>query len=280
MLLFADGIRQITFHKGITFSEITDFIDILRLAPRSEASDDDDIVTLLWEKNIRNMGYTAVEDAVDDDLVVEEGFLCEGSEQEISEESPSDSESYPAQTADSFPSCAGAEALTETELAALREELSGIDEKSLLSSAVDLFFDLLSHGQLPEAFPDIIHNIGRIMDNRIQRKDLQGAVEILKGLKKVSAIYHTLAQRELIDRVISRAGSLDNLKMLFTASLGSEIREYLLLLDKQSVPELIQMLGELEDRKKRRLLCEILAEISKEDIDTRQRPLMTKGGTS
>ena len=75
MLLFSDGIRQITFHKGITFDEISDFIDILRFAPKSDISDDDDIVTLLWEKNIKNMGYTAVEDTVDDDLVVEEALL-------------------------------------------------------------------------------------------------------------------------------------------------------------------------------------------------------------
>ena len=60
MLLFSDGLRQITFQKGITFDEISDFIDILRFAPKSEMSDTDDIVTLLWEKNIKNMGYAAV----------------------------------------------------------------------------------------------------------------------------------------------------------------------------------------------------------------------------
>ena len=47
LLLFADGIRQIDFHKGITAEEITAFIDILRLASRLETKDDDDIVTLL-----------------------------------------------------------------------------------------------------------------------------------------------------------------------------------------------------------------------------------------
>ena len=75
MLLFSDGLRQITFQKGITYNEISDFIDILRFAPKSEMSDTDDIVTLLWEKNIKNMGYAAVEDTVDDDLVVEEALL-------------------------------------------------------------------------------------------------------------------------------------------------------------------------------------------------------------
>ena len=35
MLLFSDGLRQITFQKGITFDEISDFIDILRFATKS-----------------------------------------------------------------------------------------------------------------------------------------------------------------------------------------------------------------------------------------------------
>ena len=72
LLLFADGIRQLSFHKGLTAEEIKDFIDILRFAFKSETSDDDDIVTLLWEKNIKNLGYSTVEDTIDDTLAVEE----------------------------------------------------------------------------------------------------------------------------------------------------------------------------------------------------------------
>src|SRR4030042_2148525 len=104
LLLFVDGIRQITFYKGISSEEITDFINILGMASRSETNDDDDIVTLLWEKNIKNMGYTAVEDTVDDDLVVEESFLRNDLDQEITREPSSDAGALFAPAANFFPS--------------------------------------------------------------------------------------------------------------------------------------------------------------------------------
>ena len=268
MLLFSDGIRQITFQKGITSDEISDFIDILRFAPKSEMSDTDDIVTLLWEKNIKNMGYTAVEDTVDDDLVVEEALLRDTLDQDISQEPSEDAGTLFAPVANVFRSETKVEQLTESELAALKKELSDIDEKSLLSSAVGLFFGLLSDEQDTEAFPEIVQNIGRIIDVRMQKKDLRGAIEILEGLKGLLAVYNTPSQREMLEHVISRAGSIENLQVLFGVSQDPvEMRQYLLHLGTQSITQMIQMLRELNDRKQRRLLCEILAEIGKQDID-------------
>ncbi len=267
MLLFSDGIRQITFDAGITSAEISDFINILRFAPKSEISDDDDIVTLFWEKNIKNMGYTAVEDTVDDDLVVDEEFLRNDPDQEISEEPSADIEALLASTGNVFPSETNAERLTESELAALRKELADIDEQSLLASAVDLFFGLLADEQDTEAFPEVVLNIGKIMDIRMQGKDLKGVIEILRGLKKFLAVYNTFSQREIIENVFFRAGSSENLKVLIEGSQDTvEIRQYLFLMGPQFLAQMIQVLGELNDRKHRRLLCEILAEISKQDI--------------
>jgi len=268
MLLFSDGLRQITFQKGITFDEISDFIDILRFAPKSEMSDTDDIVTLLWEKNITNMGYAAVEDTIDDDLVVEEALLRNDLDQEISLGRSEGTGGLLAPAANVLRSEIKVEQPTESELAALRKELADIDEKSLLSSAVGLFFGLLADEQDTEAFPEIVQNIGRIMDVRMQRKDLAGAIQILEGLKGLLAVYNTPLQREMLEHVISRAGSIENLQVLFGVSQDPvEIRQYLLHLGAQSLPQMIQMLGELNDRKQRRLLCEILAEIGKQDID-------------
>lgn len=268
MLLFSDGLRQITFQKGMTSDEISDFIDILRFAPKSEMSDTDDIVTLLWEKNIKNMGYAAVEDTVDDDLVVEEALLRNDPDQEIYEKPSEEAETLFAPAANVFRSEIKVEQPTERELAALRKELSAIDEKSLLSSAVGLFFGLLADEQDTEAFPEIVQNIGRIMDIRMQRKDLPGAIQILEGLKGLLAVYGAPSQREMLEHVISKAGSTENLQVLFGLSRDPvEIRQYLLYLGTQSLTQMIEVLGELNDRKQRRLLCEILAEIGKQDID-------------
>jgi HEAT repeat protein len=161
------------------------------------------------------------------------------------------------------------EQLNENEFAALKKELSDIDEKALLSSAVGLFFGLLSDEHDTDAFPEIVQNIGRIMDLRMQGKDIRGAIQILEGLKGFLAVYNTPAQKEMLELVISRAGGIENLRVLFSVSQDIvEIRQYLLLLGTQSLTQMIQLLSELNDRKQRRLLCEILAEIGNQDIDT------------
>jgi hypothetical protein len=269
MLLFSDGIRQITFHKGITSDEISDFIDILRLAPKSDISDDDDIVTLLWEKNITNMGYTAVEDTIDDDLAVEEAHILSDLDQENSQGPSEDAGALFAHTVNDVPSETIVEQLTESELVSLRKELSDIDEKSLLSSAVGLFFGLLQDEHDMEAFPETVQNIGRIMDIRMQSQDMSGAIRILEKLNGLLAVYNAPPQRTLLENVISRAGSIGNLRVLFGVSQdAAESRHYLLLLGAQSLTAMIQMLGQLNDRKQRKFLCEILAEMGKENIDT------------
>lgn len=268
LLLFADGIRQINFYKDITFDEITDFIDILKFAQKSKISDDDDIVTLLWEKNIKNMGYTALEDTVDDDVAVEESLLQEGLELKDFTETTVSSKSHSESVIETVWPEFKIEPLTPDELETIKDELSWIEEKSLLSSAADLFFELLSYEKDIEAFSGIVPNLGKIMDIRMQKKDITGAIEILKGLKDITGFYNAPEQSELINSVISMAGTLEKLRVLFREpSDSADIRQYLFLLGKHFIPYMVQILGELDDRKQRRLLCKILAEMGKQDID-------------
>jgi len=267
LLLFADGIRQIDFHKGITAEEITDFIDILRLASRSETKDDDDIVTLLWEKNIKNMGYSAVEDTVDDALAVEESLLSEGIDQKGSSGATIGVTSHSDSAIKSTPVALETEILTDNELNAIKDEFPELEEKSLLSSAVKLFFELLTREKETEVFPEIIQNIGRIVDIRMKDADVKGTIEILTDLKKISAVFDASEQKRLMDTVTDKAGTPDKLTTLFSESGDGDIKQYLFLLGKNSIPHMIYLLGELQEMKQRKLLCEILAVFCKQDID-------------
>ena len=268
LLLFADGIRQVNFYKSITSDEVTDFIDILRFVQKSDANYDDDIVTLLWEKQIKNMGYTALEDTVDDDFAVEESLLQEGIDMEDVTETIVSSTLYSESAIESFYPEFKTEPLTVDELETIKDELSGIEEKSLLSSAAELFFELLSYERDIEAFPEIVYNLGKIMDIRMQKKDIQGAIEILEGLKNISVVYNAPEQSELVSNVINKAGNLENLWILFRESSDdADIKQYFYLLGKKFIPNMLEILGELENRRQRRLLCEIVAELGRKDID-------------
>ena len=263
LLLFADGIRQIDFHKGITAEEITDFIDILRLASRLETKDDDDIVTLLWERNIKNMGYAAVEDTVDDSLAVEESLLSEGIDQKSSDEVNVGAASSPGAPIKSASVALEVETLSDNELDEIKNDLSALEEKPLLSAALKLLFDLLTNENGTEVFPEIMQNIGRIADIRMKEADIKGTIELLTDLKKYYAVLNAPEQQTLIDTVFDNAGTPDKITTLFSAAESPDIQRYLFLLRKNSIPHMISVLGELQEMKQRKLLCEILAVVCK-----------------
>ncbi len=265
MLLYADGLRQIDFYKGISADEIIDFVDILRLAPKSETNDEDDIVTLLWEKNIRNMGYTAVDDTVDDDLAVEESLQMEASD-DSNVENISEGAAFSDSTLSAFFHEDRERSSGGGEPDFLKEELPRLQESSLLDSAVDLFFDLFSTEVDSDAFPETMHNIGRILDMRMQKKEVKAAIRILEGLRQISPVYRSPEQIEIISRVFLKAASPENLMALLEFSTIDDIRRYLLLLERNALSPMVAVLGDLQDRKKRRILCDILAETGGQNI--------------
>lgn len=265
--LFVDGIRQIDFYKGISFEEVTDFIDILGMVSRSETSDDDDIVTLLWEKNIKNMGYTTVEDTVDDTFAVEEGLLSEGSEALDAGEISSGGTFSSAPSVSPITGMPGSEPLTDEDRRIVKGEFAGLEQEALLSSTVGLLTSLLSDENNAEAFPEIVQSLGKIIDMKMKNKDVKGTIEILAYLVNILSSYNDPKQHSVIMNAIYRAGSAENLRILFGESESGEMRRYLLLLGSASLPIMLQILGELQDMKQRKLLCEILAESGRENIE-------------
>ena len=65
LFFFKDGLREITFKKGLTQDEMEDFLGIISMDFDREGVDDD-IVTLFWERDFQNIQY-----------VVDEAFLAD-----------------------------------------------------------------------------------------------------------------------------------------------------------------------------------------------------------
>ena len=60
-LLHRDGIREIIFSKELEQRELSDFLEALKTVSKTSELEDD-IVTLLWEKDITSISYVVVED--------------------------------------------------------------------------------------------------------------------------------------------------------------------------------------------------------------------------
>src|ERR1700739_3709407 len=59
--LFVDGMREISFHPGLSKEELMSFLEVLGKISDAKGTDDD-VVTLLWEKKFCHITYLIVED--------------------------------------------------------------------------------------------------------------------------------------------------------------------------------------------------------------------------
>ena len=57
--MFSDGVRELSFRKGLTREELRDFLDIVRAGGRQDKTED--TVTLLWERNFEHIDYDAID---------------------------------------------------------------------------------------------------------------------------------------------------------------------------------------------------------------------------
>lgn len=262
-LLFVDGIRDITFYGGLTTEEIIDFIDILRLAPK-EGNLEDDIVTLLWEKDIEHLSYFVPEEMREDEAAIEEDFLPvaggEGTAQTAIGATYSDLTIRPVMMDMKV------EPLKNDEITDIRDEALRIERRFLLASAVDLFFELISGEKEISSFAEFVKNIKKVIDIRMEAGDVTEGLEIIKRLRSLEEGVKSAEYKEIVEKAIAKTASMENLKRLLVSAIELEtIRDYLLSLGGGAVRNLIEILGEIEDRKLRRLLCNVLAELAMKD---------------
>src|SRR3990172_10010298 len=80
LFFFKDGIREITFKKGLTKDEMESFLRVITLDFDTEVIDDD-IVTLFWEKDFQNIQYVVDEAVLTDEDDYETSAVKEVKEQ-------------------------------------------------------------------------------------------------------------------------------------------------------------------------------------------------------
>ncbi|MBM76137.1 MAG: hypothetical protein CMK59_12110 [Proteobacteria bacterium] len=131
--LFCDGVRELTFHPGITLEEMDGFVDVF-LTDYQDS--EDDMVTALWKKDIRSIRYYAVDtlgvqvNESDADLSVQESEQLMSSEGEGEDMTLSASDIRLLKAQDSLGWVRRCKAPSSSEDSELSEKLAGhlIDE--------------------------------------------------------------------------------------------------------------------------------------------------------
>ncbi|MDP2278693.1 MAG: HEAT repeat domain-containing protein, partial [Nitrospirota bacterium] len=263
LMLFVDGIREICFYKGITLKELISFVDIFKAVSEGQNLEDD-VVTLLWEKNIEHISYSVSEGFIEEELPVDSELLMEEAGDELAPMGAMYMDVVLAPAVIDFE----AAPLNTDELNTLQHEIQRFEGDVLLSEATELFLELMATEKDIEGFKEFTRNIGKMIDVLLEKDSIEKVTELLSRLIDIRESEISSEHKKIIDDVIDRAGSEDKLKKLFAWDKNLDsVQAYMLLLNKNAVQSLLNILGELEDRKTRRYLCNILSVIGKQAVE-------------
>ena len=293
---FGDGIRELAFSENLDERELLDFIDVVR-GNRERDEDDDDIVTLMWEKEFKNIRY----------IVIEEGSETEG-EQDTTEPQASESaaarsgtalssahkaESRPGQTqteTETSLKSTGVEleieqiygkpfaeifVLTPEETGKLKQEMEQEAKSDLILVMLDILFHILEIEEDTASYSEIMTYIEKAVKAMIVSGDYKHAIA---SLNRIKAIYENEKESspnhaEAAIGVIDALGDSEFLKQL-TQSLNAskddnidDIYTILTMLNKKSISPMTEMLSNLEQMKNRRVVCDALAVIARDNLE-------------
>ena len=288
--LYKDGLREIRFMKGLEEWEVQGVIDILKQSENINTLEDD-IVTLMWEKDFAHISYLATDDFLEETPViipenvdqfrknlvfkplghhVEADLTEEGSEEWVELD---DILSRVVEERPAFVPDRSVYFLTSDEMEGLRKDVESETDPTFVFHVTDILFEVLALEKEREPFQDAVNILIKMLDAFLTLGDFAKANDLLRRVYIILKTYELQDwQIESIRKIIVEAGEEVRIERIGKVLDREEVRfeevnAYLLLLQKNSIKPLIKLLGELKNSKARRVFCDALAEIGKNAIE-------------
>ena len=295
-VFFKDGIRELQFSKGLEFKEIMDFLHIVRKSDFLNRMEDD-LVTLLWEKDFSHITFITVDEfldgsgiyvpATEEDLIKRSEYKgsredwLQGKVDQGEGEGEGEGPHAPAaegleQAINPAPGQSLVEAcqLTSDEKEAIDREALQEQRPEYIYVLIDNLIEILLHlGEDTDAYENMISYFDRVIEYLLEQKEVGKTVELLKSLNDTMDSM-VLKDRQIfaIRRILEKSSSPHNIELLGKAMKGNgevpseAILQYFRFLNKQAVEPLCLLLGELESGKWRKAICDQMVELSREEI--------------
>jgi HEAT repeat protein len=269
LFFFKDGLRELTFGRGISQPELEDFLRIIALDFDREAVDDD-IVTLLWEKDFQNIKYVA-----DEAFLLEDDNYEAEAVKEMRSKAPETDEVLKAY-ADAFDSEEVREIaiinLTDKDLQALVKEMEK-DLQDKTPKIYEILFEMLFQSESAAEYEDIQRLLKDVFSYCVRQGNLRTVVDLMKKTRElVDSPSAPDAMRRQMKILLSSVNSTESVKSVGEI-LASDIEvddnvmaEYMSFLEREAIPPFMSLLGELESIRGRKIIINILIQLGKKDI--------------
>ncbi len=259
---YKDGLNELAFYPGVTEEELRDFVETIYRSYEVEA-EEDDLVTLLWNQHFQHISYKVIDEPLEGQTVPEPAAAAPESRAARPVSSPA------RDVKPEMPLLRETFVLTEQEVARLREEMTVEAGWDMGFQLVDLIYEVLAVREEMDDYPLALDVMERVIRQFVRRGRFGHAARTLKALRDLEQNSAALPERHrtLLHQAVERTGDADRIQEIgetLNRGLDSEIPEletYLRLLPRGAVEPLMDLLGEVKQRKGRRVLCEVLADL-------------------
>jgi HEAT repeat protein len=278
LFFFKDGLRALTFKKGLDQTELEEFLRIIALDFEREAVDDD-VVTLLWEKDFQNIQY-----------VVDEAFLVDSDDEQYEVHVEEKAKGQVTDVNDLMKAYADGfiredvkeltvVPLTDKDLQLLVQELER-DSGDKTDKLIIILFELISYTESKSELEDAFSFLKDTIKFSMEHGEI---AVVLSALNKAKEIIDSPLMSESKKRYMVMLSSYLGTEEIIAPlaeilDSGIEIdplvfEAFLKFLDKNAIEPMIKYLGELKTVRARKSVIDALIILGKRDIQVVSRGL-------
>jgi HEAT repeat protein len=275
LFFFKDGLRELTFKKEILQEELEEFLKII-VSDFDKESLDDDIVTLLWERDFQNIKYI-----VDDTILLD----ADGEEYEINainsaKQKVSDIEglmkAYAEEFKDEDIKDAPVISFSDRDLQILMKEIEN-DASNKMEKLSDIILEIFyqSEEMGSSFFEDNLKYLKQTIKLSMSQGDINTVIHAIRRAKETYEDPSSAEQaKQYTQRLLTYPASDEIINILGELlNSGIEIddktfKEFIELLDKKAIPPLVKILGELKTLRIKEKIIDALVFLGRQDIKT------------
>jgi HEAT repeat protein len=294
--LYRGGVREFVLEQGLRLEELRDFVFVMKSALEVAEDGPDDVVSLLWERDFHSIGYTSTpledleprlgpsghggkEGGDDVGIPWPWGVLEDGEPEPGIQGRPegrSDDWTFHAAAPQAWdPSMSDRFTLTAVEAENILMVARLEEANSPRDQVLEILSVVLLAEENPQAYLEAAAIMGRLIEMAIVEGDLSRANRLMEVLKNIPAAKGA-ARGEFAaatDRIVAGIARPD-LMAEFGALLNRQadvdfgaLTAFLIHLGPSAAPTLCDLLGDINDMKVRRALCEALAVMCKSNVE-------------
>ena len=297
--LYADGIRELVLHQGLTQEDLAFFLSSLWNDGDSN-EEDDDIVTRLWSRNLSTITLVTAEELTkssienngvispDQSMSTSDSTLRELLDRERARKhkgTGTDSErSGSANAKNRFQSGLAGYEITEEELAALAQEIEAEQKQDELMYILDMLTAILASEKSPVLLTKLFGLWGHVVESLLREGQWTVLENVISLLHETDAVRPDLGEehKQQLFSLLHGLGRVERVRVIeeyLNRSPDADVKglsTILLLMKTDAVPSLCSLLANLTAPVHQAIVSEALTVLAKDHPDPVLRGLLDR----